>query len=94
MSANILKAPTLAEYRAQCDRETCSCGGKLSRAVEAYMHPDGWIVDGVDGKLWLSVKCANCKQDWSLTHLGVPRPFGNRSIAERAKLDPHLQTNE
>jgi hypothetical protein len=40
------------------------------------------------------VQCANCKQDWSLTHLGVPRPLGKRSIADRAKIDPGLETNE
>jgi len=69
-----ITAPTLAEYRKLVKRNECTWDDhKLPEQVDAYPHPDGWRVAGMDEKQWLSIKCPKCGYEWSLNKLGVPR---------------------
>ena len=41
--------------------------------IEHYDHSDGWPLEGHEELQWLYVECPQCKYQWSLRKLGVPR---------------------
>ncbi len=63
-------------YADQVTQKGCTCGATLPTRgcnLEAYAHPDGWVLDGLPGKWWLYIVCPECNYQWALWKLGVPR---------------------
>jgi ribosomal protein S27E len=56
-------------------RVSCtSCGLEVfGLDVDAYPHPDGWVIPGLSEKWWLSIACPDCNHETSFSHLGINR---------------------
>lgn len=69
--------PTLEDYARMIkeeERKCRWCGAKLNTdKIEMYPRSDGWTVDGLASKQWLYVTCEECRYNWALWELGVPR---------------------
>lgn len=77
-----VRKPNLAFYQEQLKGRVCKdCLMKASfrmvplenEPIEHYDHSDGWPLEGHEELQWLYVECPQCKYQWSLRKLGVPR---------------------
>lgn len=45
----------------------------LLRNLQHYTHSGGWPLEGSFAKQWIYIHCSNCKYDWAISKLGVPK---------------------
>lgn len=68
------KVTALLNSRQDAELRCLGCESDLWGVdIDAYEHPNGWRVPGMDKLYWLSIHCAKCNYDNSLTNFGVPR---------------------
>ena len=68
------KITTLLNSRQDAELRCMDCGEELwDLPIDAYEHPKGWKVPGMDKLYWLSINCPKCNHDNSLTNFGISR---------------------
>lgn len=67
-------------FLARIVRTRCDCGFDMGgEPIRGYPHSGGWRVEGYKKRLWLYVTCPNCKYQWAIWKLGVPRNLGDKT---------------
>ena len=66
---------TLEEIKKKIKNDKCIwCGTKLDLdKLRMRPHENGWVVDGMSERQYLSIRCSKCDAILSLCKLGVPK---------------------